>query len=242
MKNYFIIALLLCTFLSLVEAKESTRILFIGNSYTSQIKKVVSDMIKSSSKGESTEIEFITPGGKTLEFHLQNESTTRKITEGNWDFVVLQDQSQTPAVFPDRFENAAIKLDKIIDAAGAKTVFYQTWGRRDGDKQNAKQFPDYGSMQKALSKSYSSAARRCNAILAPVGDTWALVRRADADLGAALYKGDGSHPSSKGAYLAASVFYSIIFEQSPAALEFKAGVPDREAALILKSVKQTTGK
>ena len=241
MKRNLIIALLLCTFLSSVEAKESTRILFVGNSYTGQIRQILSDMIKSSSQGESTEMEFITPGGKTLEFHLQNEVTIKRITEGNWDFVVLQDQSQFPAIFPKRFGSAAIKLDRIIDAAGAKTVFYQTWGRRDGDKQNA-QFPDYKSMQKALSKSYSSVARRCKAILVPVGDTWALVRKADADLGEALYKGDGSHPSSKGAYLAASVFYAIIFKQSPAALEFKAGVPDREATLILKSVKQTTGK
>jgi hypothetical protein len=196
-------------------------------------------LIKASPFGASTEIEFITPGGKTLEFHLGNESTTRRIAEGDWDFVVLQDQSQTPAVFPKRFEAAAIELDKLIDAAGARTVFYQTWGRRDGDKKNAERFPTYQSMQKALSKSYASAARRCDAILAPVGDTWALVRKEDADLGTALYKGDGSHPSEKGAYLAACVFYAALLKQSPETVEFRAGVSDQEATLIHQAVRQT---
>lgn len=242
MKSVLTIALLLCVFLTSADAEDSTRILFIGNSYTGQIRKAVTDLVKASPKGSSTEIEFIAPGGKTLENHLKNESTLKKIAEGNWDFVVLQDQSQTPAVFPKRFEAAAIKLDKLIDAAGAKTVLYQTWGRRDGDKQNAQHFPDYKSMQKELSKSYITAARRCKAILAPVGDTWALVRKADDELGIALYKNDGSHPSDKGAYLAACVFYAVIFEQSPGSLEFKGGVSDQEAALILKSVKQTAGR
>jgi hypothetical protein len=50
----------------------------------------------------------------------------RKIGEGAWDIVVLQEQSQTPAVFPDRFHRAAREIDRLIDEAGARTVFYAT--------------------------------------------------------------------------------------------------------------------
>ncbi len=244
-KGVFQCAVLLLLFCASNEssfAKDTTRILFIGNSYTGQIRGTLISLFKASPRGRSIEMEFITPGGKTLEAHLKNETISKIIAEGNWDYVILQDQSQTPAVYPKRFESAAIKLDKLIDAAGAKTVFYQTWGRRDGDKQNAKRFPSYKAMQKALSKSYATTARRCNAILVPVGDTWALVRKSDVDLGKALYASDGSHPSGKGAYLAACVFYASIFRQSPQAINFRGGVSDSEAALILKSVRQTTGK
>ena len=237
--RYSISALLLCSCLPSPAAEDATRILFIGNSYTGQIKKTVINLVQASPFGASTEMEFITPGGKNLEFHLQNETTTRRIAQGNWDFVVLQDQSQTPALFPQRFEDAAIELDKLIDAAGAKTVFYQTWGRRDGDKRNANRFPTFESMQKALSGSYISAAKRCDAILAPVGDTWAQVREEDAELGTALYRDDGSHPSNKGAYLAACVFFAVMFEQSPESVDFRGELPEREAAIILKSVLQT---
>lgn len=230
------LTLLLCVFPSAIKAEETTRVLFIGNSYTGQIRKAVTEMIQSSPEAGTTELEFITPGGKTLEFHLSNEATVQKIADGNWDFVVLQDQSQTPAVFPKRFREAAIDLDKLIDEAGAKTVFYETWGRRDGDKQNRDKFPDYESMQKDLSDSYRSAARRCKALLAPVGGVWAQVRKADEALGKALYKNDGSHPSEKGAYLAACVFYKTIFEKSPKDNGFDGGLTKQELALILSAV------
>ena len=219
---------------------EETRILFVGNSYTGQVRKTVSSFIKASPEGGSTHLEFISPGGKNLEFHLKNKATTDKIREGNWDYVFLQDQSQTPAVFPKRFESGATGLDKLIDAAGAKTVFYQTWGRRDGYKMNAKLFPTYESMQKALSKNYISVAKQCDAVVAPVGDTWALVRKANPALGKALYKGDGSHPSAKGAYLAACVFYATVFKKSPETVRYKGGLSDEEAAVIVEAVRKTS--
>lgn len=187
-------------------------------------------------------MEFITPGGKTLSFHLQNESTTQKIRDGKWNFVVLQDQSQTPALFPRKFEAAAVKLDRLIKESGAKTVFYQTWGRRDGDKINPKLFPDYGSMQKELSESYSGVSRRCDAILAPVGDTWERARKANPRLGTALYRKDGSHPSDKGAYLAACVFYATFFGKSPAGIDYRGGLPEADSDLILKTVGSPGGQ
>ncbi|MBT8038110.1 MAG: DUF4886 domain-containing protein [Verrucomicrobiae bacterium] len=223
-------------------AEETTRILFIGNSYTAQIRNTVKNLIKSSPEGDSTQMEFICPGGKTLDFHQQTKSTTEKIKKGNWDYVVLQDQSQTPAIFPDKFERAAVNLDKMIDAAGAKTVFYQTWGRRDGDKHNRHLFPDYQKMQKVLSTNYRKVAKRCDAVLVPVGDTWAKVRKANPELGNALYKGDGSHPSSQGAYLAACVFYATLFEKSPASLPYQSGHPESETKVILEAVGSPAGK
>ena len=233
---------LLLTFLSLTSLfAQSTpknppppppkKILFIGNSYTGGIRKIITELIKSSPHAD-TQLTFINPGGKTLAFHLASQVTIEKIKKGNFDFVVLQDQSQTPALYPDRFKKAALGLDKIIDASGAQTVFYQTWGRRDGDKQNKTLFPTYDSMQKALSKSYASTAKTCNATLAPVGDIWSILRKKNPDLGKDLYAKDGSHPSKKGAYLAACVFYQTLFKADPKTLTFTAGLPAPEAELI----------
>ena len=238
MKKYLLIVFYLCIFGNFSFAEERTRILFVGNSYTGQVRGTVTKLFAASPEGKTTELEFITPGGKTLAFHLANEATTKKIQEGNWDFVVLQDQSQTPAVFPRKFEAAAVKLDKLIDSSGAKTVFYQTWGRRDGDRANPKLFPTYESMQNKLSKNYLSAAKRCMARLAPVGDTWSLVRKENRKLGRELYRKDGSHPSAKGAYLAACVFYATIFETSPGKVGFTGGLSEDERRVILQSLKK----
>ena len=233
---------LLLTFLSLTSLfAQSTpknppppppkKILFIGNSYTGGIRKIITELIKSSPHAD-TQLTFINPGGKTLAFHLTNQVAIEKIKKGNFDFVVLQDQSQTPALYPDRFKKAALGLDKIIDASGAQTVFYQTWGRRDGDKKNSKKFPTYEAMQKALSQSYAATAKACQATLAPVGDTWSALRKKNPKLGQELYAKDGSHPSKKGAYLAACVFYQTLFKADPKTLTFTAGLPAPEAELI----------
>ena len=231
-----LLILLLCIVCVSAQADDKTRILFIGNSYTGQIRNTVSKLLQASPEAGSIEVDFITPGGKTLAYHLQNPATTQRIREGNWDYIVLQDQSQTPAVFPKKFEAAARKLDDLIDSVGAKTVFYQTWGRRDGDKANQDRFPTYDSIQNALSENYRNVAKKCEGLLAPVGDTWARVRKEDPDLGRGLYKGDGSHPSAKGAYLAACVLYMTIFRQSPAAIEYKGGLSEEEADVILKAL------
>lgn len=239
LKGKWIIVLVACLLYQGGHGEETTKILFIGNSYTGQIRGVVEKLFAASPRAATTELAFITPGGKTLAYHLSTASTRKKIENGNWDFVVLQDQSQTPAGRPKSFHTAADGLDKLIDASGAKTVFYQTWGRRDGDKANIHLFPDYESMQKALSKNYSAAAKRCDALLAPVGDSWRQVRLADAQLGTELYKKDGSHPSSKGAYLAACVFYATIFNETPPAdIKFKGGLTNAELKVIMEAVKQ----
>lgn len=213
------------------------RILFIGNSYTAGIRRMVQKMV-AASPYSSCELAFITPGGKTLQLHLENEDTMQKIRTGNWDIVVLQDQSQTPAVFPDKFQNAAKDIDKIIDDSGAQTVFYETWGRRDGDKMNIQLFPDYKSMQKALSESYKKVARRCRAKLAPVGQAWAELRKEHPELGRKLYKADGSHPSGHGAYLAACVFYATLFDADSSTIDFDSGLPEDEVNTIRAAVAE----
>lgn len=230
--------LFLFLFSILTAAAAPKKILFIGNSYTGGIKGAVTKLIKESPHAD-TELTFINPGGKTLEFHLKNKATTDRIKSGKFDFIVLQDQSQFPAIFPKRFDKAAVELDKIIDQSGAQTVFYQTWGRRDGDKMNKERFPTYEKMQKGLSNSYSGAAQKCRAKLARVGDTWALVRKADDKLGRELYRGDGSHPSGKGAYLAACVFYRTFFNEGPAKSKFTGGLTEKEVQTIRTATNST---
>ncbi|MEM1295895.1 MAG: DUF4886 domain-containing protein [Verrucomicrobiota bacterium] len=223
----------LCFSSAAIAESEPVRVLFVGNSYTGQIKNTVQRLV-SASPNSDAKLEFINPGGRNLQQHLDNPDTVARIQEGGWDFVVLQDQSQTPAVFPDQFASAAKALDKIIDDADAQTVFYLTWGRRDGDKRNLKLFPTYQKMQDALSDAYSKSARRADAKLAPVGEVWRAVREADEELGRALYKNDGSHPSAKGAYLAACVFYATLFDADPADVPYVGDLSKTEAELIRK--------
>jgi hypothetical protein len=234
-----LLALLAATNLSLVgtlHAEAPEKILFVGNSYTGQVREMVSKFFAASPHKE-IELEFIAPGGRTLAQHLKNESTVKRINEGGWAIIVLQDQSQTPAVFPEKFLDASQKLNAIIDKAGAKTAYYQTWGRRDGDKANAKRFPTYLKMQAALSKSYEKAAKRDEAILVTVGEAWRLVRKENPELGTGLYKKDGSHPSASGAYLAACCFYAALTGGDPREVAFDGGLAADEAEFLREKAR-----
>ena len=191
---------------------------------------MVTELIKQSSHSK-TQGYFINSGGKTFEFHLNNKQTIDEIKHGQFDLIVLQDQSQFPALFPDRFEKAALALDEIIDESGSRLILYETWGRSDGDRKNKKFFPTYDPMQKALSKNYHSIAQKCGAVFAPVGSTWKMVREKNPKLGNELYRSDGSHPSQKGAYLAACAFYITLFDEDPRKLKFNGKLSTVEANL-----------
>jgi hypothetical protein len=75
------------------------RALFIGNSYTqvNNLPLMVSNV--ASSVGDTLVFDSNTPGGFTFKGHSTNANSLAKISAGNWDYVVLQEQSQLPS-FP----------------------------------------------------------------------------------------------------------------------------------------------
>ena len=215
------------------------KILFVGNSYTGGIKREVQRFFAASPHRDIA-MTFINPGGLTLERHLANAKTIEMIKTGDWDLVVLQEQSQTPAYgnLRRKFVKAAVELDKVIKSSGARTLFYQTWGRRDGDKRNIGLAPDYKTMQDLLTAGYAEAADKTDGNIAPVGEAWRLVWKADAELAKSLYQRDGSHPSSAGAYLAACVFYIKMTGSDPDDVDYRGSLPEETAAILRRAAKQ----
>lgn len=207
-----------------VKSSTPLRVLFVGNSYSFNIPKAFETL--ANSEGEKVEVEQVTKGGWTLEKHAKAEATLEKIAKGKWDVVVLQEQSQMPAFPEDQRRNlmdpAAKSLADAIRKAGAIPVFFQTWGWRDGDTQNAKTYPGdtFEAMQKRLISGYRNAAKAAgNAHVIPVGEIWAKVR-ASRD-GDSLYAKDGSHPAAAGNQLGAAVFYAALFDKRPKKNTFK---------------------
>lgn len=75
------------------------RALFLGNSYTgvNNLPQMIADV--TTSTGDTLIFGSNTPGGYTLQGHSTNATSLAKIAVGNWDYVVLQEQSQNPS-FP----------------------------------------------------------------------------------------------------------------------------------------------
>ena len=233
-------------FLPFATFGQSYDVLFLGNSYTSfnNLPQLVSDI--ANSMGDTVNFDSNTPGGATFNAHSTNATTLSKISQNEWDFVVLQAQSQEPSFSPGQVANdvypyAQILIDSIAqNSSCTEPLFYMTWGRKYGDQQNCVAYPpicSYEGMQDRLRKSYLEMANTHNASVSPVGIAWKNAMALDSNI--ELYTTDNSHPSLLGSYLAACTFYSSIFKKSSVGSSSTAGI-DSATAVFLQTVASST--
>ena len=192
--------------------------------------------------GDEVIFDAHTPGGYTLNGHSTNATSLDKIEEGDWDFVVLQEQSQLPS-FPigqvetETFPFAEDLNDHIeLHNPCAETMFYMTWGRENGDASNCEFWPPvctYAGMDSLLYLRYMMMAEMNDAVVSPVGRVWKKIRAEHPEID--LYAGDGSHPSAAGSYAAACSFYTAIFRKDPTLLTYDFSV-DAEVAQTIRQV------
>ncbi|HTN17212.1 MAG TPA: hypothetical protein VL092_06000, partial [Chitinophagaceae bacterium] len=186
-------------------------VLFIGNSYTGT--NDLPGMTKNAalSAGDTLIVDSYTPGGVTLKTHSSSGPVITKIAAGTWNYVVLQDQSQTPSLWDGWVDTEvkpyAKKLDSMIRKANkcGRTMFYQTWGYRDGDASYCSGWPPvctYEGMDSMLKKRYTEMAIENNALLSPVGSVRREIRTRYPAIN--LYQADGSHPTGVGTFAAAA--------------------------------------
>ena len=227
--------LLLISLINAVAISDTTKCLFVGNSYTDVNNLPLLFKQLSASGGKIVYTEMSAPGGYTLEGHTQLQTTLDKINSRTWSYVILQEQSQYP-VIPYYRNNSTVpnarKLDSLIKLRGSSTMFYMTWGRKYGGIQCinsycSANFTNYFHMQDSLTAAYNMVSSLLNAQLAPVGSAWKRARSIDTTV--ELFDPDNSHPSLRGSYLAACVFYAKIFGISPVGLTYIAGLPQNEA-------------
>jgi hypothetical protein len=178
-------------------------------------------------------------GGARLIEHLQGGGVQAELAKQAFDYVVLQEQQQWPSFGREQrareLEAPARTLDVIARAAGAKTFFYMTWARRDGDRDNLPT-DSYEQMQARVREGYRDAARAIEAPVVAVGLVWQQVVRAHPDI--ALWQPDGSHPTLAGSYLAACVFFKAFYGSSPEGNTFTAGLPDADARRLQRTAAE----
>ncbi|NBU65648.1 MAG: hypothetical protein EBS29_14270, partial [Chloroflexia bacterium] len=198
-----------------------TRVLFIGNSYTAvnDLPAIFGAIIKNMGNPVPV-ITAVTPGGQNFKGHLAYAPTQAAINAGNWDVVVLQDQSQEPAFAEidaqnrtDMVQSAAELCRRIrLKSPNARIFFYETWARHANYWSN-NQPRDEGAnprdMQARLRKWYGVVAQANHASVAPVGDAWEYAYSVPNPT--RLHASDDSHPVYAGSYLAGLIFYSKIY-------------------------------
>ena len=207
------------------------RVLFVGNSYThvNDLPGMVRSLAASADM--RVEVGMKAPGGWWWRDHAASEETTDAIAGGDWDYVVLQEQSMAPA---DRdlarraSYPAAELLSRTVVGNGGQVVLFLTWGHRNGSPELG--HSTYSAMQVDLADSYLAFADSLLAEVAPVGMAWwmSLAERREID----LYQADGSHPSLAGSYLAAAVIAAVILDVDPTSFVAPLGLDEGNAATL----------
>ncbi|MFT4677970.1 MAG: hypothetical protein ACI84C_001049 [Flavobacteriales bacterium] len=233
--------LYLClSLITISQYAQDYNVLFIGNSYTyvNDLPLMLSQIAQS--KSNSIITASSTPGAYSLESHTENATTQELLQNGSWDYVILQEQSQMPA-FPINQVEADVYpyAQALVDTARANNdcvmpIFYMTWGRMDGDINNCESYPPvctYEGMQDLLTERYQAMAEMNDCWVSPVGAAWKQVR-AETNDEIQLYANDGSHPSPSGTYLAACVFYAMMWNESPEGSDYYAGLDEADAQYL----------
>ncbi len=177
------------------------KVLMLGNSFTyfHDMPKMVAALL-----GE--EVDSVTRGGVYLyqmlepadELHAQ---VMAAINRQKWDYIVLQEQSNAPALRPKLFHASVKKLCEIIRENGATPVLYASWAYREGSEKLASTGMSYAEMDKAMYDSYHKAAEENGALVADVGRAFTALR----EWIDPYEKTDDYHPSEAGSVLAAHV-------------------------------------
>lgn len=223
------------------------KVLMVGNSYT--VRNNLSLMLQQMLAETESSGALVTrsaSGGYRLFQHLQlalgyygiQPLREYLVTDPpDWNHVVLQEQSQISGFYEYQSffvptTDAVVSLVNMATKAGARPVFFVTWGRRDGDYRNPWLYPDFKTMQSKLNEGYRRFADACPAppLLAPVGTAFEVIHDRYVEMGLnpldpqsnfyRLYDRDGSHPSRLGSYLSALVIYATITGNDPRDLKY----------------------
>lgn len=143
---------------------------------------------------------------KTIALTIFFTSSTLATTIQPWGVVVFQGNSMEPISTDIKvksdFQTAAKRMANFAHANGSKVLYFMTWAQKDKPEQTAK-----------LANAYYDIAKETGGFVAPVGLAFEQISKQYPELN--LYHSDGKHPSLEGTYLAAAVFFSILYNQPP---------------------------
>lgn len=231
------------------QKNDTIRALFIGNSYTYVNDLPGMTFSIANSMNDTLIYSVSAPGGHQLIQHVSNSTTQNYLKQGGWDRIVIQEQSQKPS-FPD--SQVALEVypyaQQLNDTAKkynpcSETVFYMTWGRKNGDASNCSFWPPvctYEGMDDLLRQRYEIMADDNEAELSPVGAVWRYIRENYPSI--ELYSSDESHPSVAGTYAGACTFYTTFFKKDPTLISYNASLNSTDADIIKAAVKDVVFK
>lgn len=213
---------------------DTTRILFIGNSFTygnnmPQMVKAFADSAKL-----PVIIGMHAPGGVSVGdinqgtmAHMNNPALYQIIRSRKWDFAVIQDNQGRFVRDSAQFPGSSLVVEghiKLMDSirannSCAKVILFGGWAFKNGS-------PPFGNtgieMIQRILTNYCVLNDTMKEVVSPIGEAWikAVKRLPSVN----LWDVDDAHPSYAGSYLTASTIFSTIFNLSAKTLSYTGGL------------------
>lgn len=246
-KIFFVFTILIINF---CHAQDTTKVLFIGNSFTSQ--NDLPNLFNQISLGSGKDV-FIAsymPGGVSVgdisqgtSAHMNNPLVFSLIKSNNWDYLVLQDNQGRFCLGYGQFPSTSLVIEghnKILDSLlfynpCAHMILFAGFGPKNG-------YMPYANSGSALIdtiyQNYQFLNESLGQIIAPIGPTLKKIISDHPSIN--LWSSDEVHPSLYGSFLTANVLYSTIFKSSPISSSYNPGILFTEDSLLKKIAFQTT--
>ncbi len=210
--------------------EESRRVLMIGNSFTyfnGGVNAHLQSLVSSVHPEWNTVISAITAGGYRLEDHYGDVPTMNTIATGNWDLVILQEQSSRPVNDPQRFYQYATLLNEAITQSGALTGFYMTWA-----------YQNTPIMYEPLRDAYNYIGAYLDALVLPAGVAFHTNDLMPDPI--ILYDTDAQHPNINGTYLVSCLMLAGIWNINPTGNAYIPAGMDATTASTLQQIAWVT--
>ena len=203
------------------------KVLFIGNSFTARnnVPALIEQLAEA--RGKKLQHQLISAGGASLRMHWNKGEAQQLIQQTKYDYVVLQEQSTLPVKNSKRMHENIRLFDKVIKDSGAKTALDLTWARQNAPETQA-----------AITDAYTTIGAELGATIVPVGIAWQnFLGNYQQPI---LHDKDQSHPTPAGSYLAACVFFAVLFGENPAGIVCPLKDFTQEQAAVLQSTAWAT--
>ena len=220
------------------------KVLFIGDSLThyNEMPQIFARLCRAA--GYNVQADRQTKGGTGIAMYREDaalwQTVSKKIASEDWDIIVYQPNRNNPVMteyfpyYPWKEYSAAKDLVELIKAAGAIPLQYSSFGVNKGYVTRE------GCTKRMTRAEHTNLVTAYNAAVSDMlgsktvytGATFNSLLAKNSSLG--LYHTDNSHPSLAGSFLVAADFYTVIFGESPADIDYDHGL-DAELAKTLRS-------
>ena len=248
MKKIFTLFCLLC---SVQAYTQTTRVLFIGNSFvaSNDLPGIFNDM--ATAAGYNVQVMGHAPGGIFVgdtrqgnQAHANNPITYDIIRQEKWDYVVIQDNQGFyswdygwfPPVADEVNSHRKLRDSAVANNPCARVILFSGWCFKNGWQGSPPTFATGSDMNQRVYENYCFLNKSLDEIVTPISISWNRIIKDLPNMD--LWSPDEAHPSYEGSYLAAATIFASIFKTSPEPAMFNGPIDSADARHMRKTAYQ----